>query len=29
MGIAVSGPWRLVFRPDNGDVYEMRLEQYH
>lgn len=27
--ISVSGPWRLVFVPNNGDVEEVRLEQYH
>lgn len=27
--IAVSGPWRLVFVPENSDIYEVRLEQYH
>lgn len=27
--IAVSGPWRLVFVPANGHIYDIRLEQYH
>jgi toxin HigB-1 len=27
--ISVSGPWRLVFVPNNGDIYNVRLEQYH
>jgi proteic killer suppression protein len=27
--ISVNGPWRLIFIPDNGDAYEVRLEQYH
>ena len=27
--IAINDPWRLVFMPQNGDIYNVRLEQYH
>lgn len=27
--ISVNGPWRLVFRLENNDIYDLRLEQYH
>ena len=27
--ISVNGPWRLCFRFDNGDVYDVELIQYH
>lgn len=27
--LAVSGPWRLVFRFEQGHVYDVRLVQYH
>ena len=27
--ISVSGPWRLVFRFENGESLDVRLEQYH
>jgi proteic killer suppression protein len=27
--IAVSGPWRLVFRFRDGDIHDIALEQYH
>lgn len=25
----VNGPWRLVFRFDDGDIYDLQLMQYH
>jgi len=27
--ISVSGPWRLIFMHKNGDIHNVRLEQYH
>lgn len=27
--IAVNGPWRLCFKFENGDVFEIELAQYH
>lgn len=27
--IKVSGPWRLTFRFEHGDVIDLDLEQYH
>lgn len=27
--LPVNGPWRLVFRCDGGDFYDIALEQYH
>lgn len=27
--IRVSGNWRITFRFDNGDVYDVNLEDYH
>lgn len=27
--LPVNGPWRLVFRCEDGDFYEIALEQYH
>lgn len=27
--IAVNGPWRLIFRFEAGDAYEVQLQQYH
>jgi proteic killer suppression protein len=27
--LAVNGPWRLVFRFEEGHVYDLRLVQYH
>lgn len=27
--IAVNGPWRLCFRFEDGDVYDLELVQYH
>ena len=27
--ISVNGPWRLVFQFEGGDIYDVRLVQYH
>ncbi len=27
--ISVNGPWRLIFKYDAGDIYQVRLIQYH
>jgi len=27
--ISVSGAWRLCFRFENGDVFDLELKQYH
>ena len=27
--ISVNGPWRLVLRVENNDIYDITLEQYH
>jgi proteic killer suppression protein len=27
--IAVNGPWRITFAWDDGEVYDIDLEQYH
>jgi toxin HigB-1 len=27
--IRVNGPWRLVFRFENNDIYDVFFEQYH
>jgi len=27
--ISVNGPWRLIFRFQGGDCYEVQLRQYH
>lgn len=27
--ISVNGPWRLVFRFEENDIFDVRLEQYH
>ncbi len=27
--ISVSGPWRLCFRVEDGDVFDVELVQYH
>jgi proteic killer suppression protein len=27
--ISVSGPWRLCFRFEEGDIYDLELVQYH
>ncbi len=27
--IRVNGPWRLIFRFQEGDIYDVSLEQYH
>lgn len=27
--ISVNGPWRLCFRFENGDIFELELTQYH
>lgn len=27
--VKVSGNWRITFRYENGDVYEVNLEDYH
>jgi len=27
--IRVNGPWRLIFRWSEGDIYNVSLEQYH
>ncbi len=27
--VGVSGNWRLTFRFDNGDAYDVNLEDYH
>lgn len=27
--ISVNGPWRLIFRFENNDIYDVTLEQYH
>jgi proteic killer suppression protein len=27
--ISVNGPWRLCFRFEDGDIYDVELVQYH
>ena len=27
--ISVNGPWRLVFKLEDNDIYELMLLQYH
>ncbi len=27
--VSVSGNWRITFRLENGDVYDVNLEDYH
>ena len=27
--ISVNGPWRLLFRYEQGDIFDVYLEQYH
>lgn len=27
--ISVNGPWRLCFRFEDGEVYDLKLVQYH
>ena len=27
--ISINGPWRLIFRFENGDAYDVQLIQYH
>lgn len=27
--ISINGPWRLVFKFNNGDVFDIELVQYH
>ena len=27
--IAVSGAWRLIFKYENNDIFDISLEQYH
>ncbi|KHD05167.1 hypothetical protein PN36_23075 [Candidatus Thiomargarita nelsonii] len=27
--ISVNGPWRLIFMFQDGDIYNVQLEQYH
>jgi proteic killer suppression protein len=27
--ISVNGPWRLCFRYQDGDIYDIELVQYH
>ncbi|MGB6977452.1 MAG: type II toxin-antitoxin system RelE/ParE family toxin [Gammaproteobacteria bacterium] len=29
LAIAVSGPWRLIFRFKRGNIFDVQLEQYH
>ncbi len=29
LAISVSGPWRLCFRFEEGNVYDLELVQYH
>lgn len=29
LSIAVNGPWRLIFIIDNGNIYNIKLMQYH
>lgn len=27
--ISVNGPWRLIFRYEDGDIFDILFEQYH
>lgn len=27
--VSVNGPWRLCFRFEDGDIYDVELVQYH
>ncbi len=27
--ISVNGPWRLIFRYEKGNIFDISLEQYH
>jgi len=27
--ISINGPWRLIFKYENNDIYDVMLKQYH
>ena len=27
--ISINGPWRLIFKYENNDIFDVMLEQYH